>query len=72
MCLGAIYWARPARIVYGCSREDAADIGFDDNHIYKEIPLPISEREIPTSQVSRDEAFTVFQDWQTKMDKLEY
>ena len=72
MCLGAIYWARPARIVYGCSREDAADIGFDDNHIYKEISLPISEREIPTSQVSRDEAFTVFQDWQTKMDKLEY
>tara|TARA_B100001179_G_scaffold64103_1_gene44593 strand:- start:1490 stop:1900 length:411 start_codon:yes stop_codon:yes gene_type:complete len=34
MCLGAIYWARPDRIYFANTREDAADINFDDNFIY--------------------------------------
>ncbi len=72
MCLGAIYWARPARIVFACNRVDAADIGFDDDHIYKEIPLPVTERIIPTEQLCRDEATVVFEEWQAKMDKKEY
>ncbi|MGC2236356.1 MAG: nucleoside deaminase, partial [Pyrinomonadaceae bacterium] len=33
MCLGAIYWARPERVVFACTREDAAKIGFDDQFI---------------------------------------
>ena len=37
MCLGAIYWARPKRIVFACNKQDAAAIDFDDNFIYKEI-----------------------------------
>ena len=28
MCLGAIYWARPARVYFGNTAEDAAKIGF--------------------------------------------
>src|SRR5918994_3331697 len=30
MCLGAIYWARPAAIFFGATHVDAADAGFDD------------------------------------------
>src|SRR5579859_850140 len=30
MCLGAIYWARPARVFYAGLAADAADAGFDD------------------------------------------
>src|ERR1700727_2217482 len=30
MCLGAIYWARPARVFYASSAGDAAAAGFDD------------------------------------------
>src|SRR5690349_21360500 len=28
MCLGAIYWARPALMYFACDREDAARAGF--------------------------------------------
>jgi guanine deaminase len=35
MCLGAIYWARPARILYGATAADAAAAGFDDAFIYE-------------------------------------
>ena len=37
MCLAACYWARLDKIYYSNTRQDAADIGFDDSHIYEEI-----------------------------------
>jgi len=72
MCLGAIYWARPKRLVFASTREDAADIGFDDDFIYKEIVLAIDERAIPTQQITVEEAQQVFKAWGDKSDKIEY
>jgi guanine deaminase len=72
MCLSAIYWARIDLIFYGNSKTDAAAIGFDDDHIYREIPLPISERAIPTERLLADEAITAFQAWETFDGKIEY
>ncbi len=72
MCLGAIYWARPNTIYYGCSREDAADVGFDDQFIYDEIGRDMSERGIPISQSMREQALEVFKNWKIKEDKAEY
>ena len=40
MCLGAIYWARPKAVYYANTRKDAAEIGFDDDFIYRELELP--------------------------------
>lgn len=72
MCLGAIYWARPDRIFFGCSKRDAAEIDFDDEFLYKEIPLPIEERKIQTEQLLREEAKVVFDSWKAKEDRIEY
>lgn len=72
MCLAAIYWARISRIVYANSRIDAADIGFDDDFLYQEIPLPLDQRSIPTEQVLGDEALVVFQAWNNKADRTLY
>jgi tRNA(Arg) A34 adenosine deaminase TadA len=73
MCLGAIYWARPDRIVFAATRVDAADAGFDDQLIYDELPLPPEQRKIPTEQgVLRPEARVVFEAWKKKSDKVRY
>jgi len=72
MCLGAIYWARPDRIVYACTREDAASINFDDDFIYKEIVAPIDQRKIPTDQCGREQGLEVFRLWFEKNDKIGY
>lgn len=40
MCLGAIYWARPDRVYFANTRNDAEQAGFDDSFIYKEISSP--------------------------------
>jgi len=72
MCLGAIYWARPDKVFYACDKDDAADSGFDDAFIYKELKLPLSERKVPFVQMSREEALSVFAEWNEKEDKTEY
>ncbi|MFZ1617578.1 MAG: nucleoside deaminase, partial [Flavobacteriales bacterium] len=72
MCLGAIYWARPDRIVFAATRTDAAEVGFDDQLIYDELPLPISERRIPTQQALRNEGVDVFKAWAKLADKVRY
>lgn len=72
MCLGAIYWARPERVVYACTREDAAAIGFDDDFIYRELDKPLASRTLPLVNIMRDDALTVFAEWSAKPDKIEY
>jgi tRNA(Arg) A34 adenosine deaminase TadA len=72
MCLGAMYWARPARVFYACTRADAAAIGFDDDHIYRELEKPNEEREMVLMNLMRDEALEVFNSWSAKPDKVEY
>ncbi|HEX6811380.1 MAG TPA: nucleoside deaminase [Planctomycetota bacterium] len=72
MCLGAIYWARAQRLVYACTRADAAAIGFDDDHIYREIALAPAARTLPTETLLRDEALAAFRDWSAAPDRREY
>ena len=72
MCLAAIYWARLDRVWYGNTRGDAALIGFDDDHIYREIPLAIEDRSIPMARLLPDEAAAAFREWDAKPDKVMY
>lgn len=72
MCLGAIYWARPAQVFYACTREDAAAVGFDDDLIYRELAMPNEERERVMINLLRDEGVALFAAWDAKPDKIEY
>jgi tRNA(Arg) A34 adenosine deaminase TadA len=72
MCLSAIYWARIPSIYYGNSRTDAAAIGFDDDFIYQQIPLPPSERRVTMQPVLASEAGAAFSAWTAKADKAAY
>lgn len=72
MCLGAIYWARPARVFYANTKEQAAAIHFDDSFIYQELTLPDTEKSIPLIHMPNDKARNVFQLWEAKEDKTGY
>ena len=72
MCLGAIYWARPARVFYAATREDAAKVGFDDQFIYEEIEKNFEQRRMKLVNVLRDEGLRVFENWTNKTDKTKY
>jgi len=72
MCLGAIYWARLDRVYYANTRGDAAAIGFDDDHIYREFDKPIDGRTVPFIRLGSEEARQIFQEWLEKPDKIPY
>jgi len=72
MCLGAIYWARPERVYYANTAEDAAKIGFDDSLIYREIPRAHSDRKIPMLQMMHEAALEAFSAWAALADKTPY
>jgi guanine deaminase len=72
MCLGAIYWARPARVFYAGNAADAAAAGFDDAFIYDELKRAHAERRIPMTQLLRDESFVIFSAWKQQANKTPY
>ena len=73
MCFGAIYWARPSRVVYAATAEDADIIaGFDDSFIYKELAIAPTKRKIPALNALREEGVKVFEAWRDKEDKILY
>ncbi|MGQ0828796.1 MAG: nucleoside deaminase [Bacteroidota bacterium] len=72
MCLGAIYWARFDKIYFANTKSDAAKIGFDDEFIYKELELSLTERKLSMTQICRDEAMKAFEEWENKPDKIKY
>jgi guanine deaminase len=72
MCLGAIYWARPARIFYAATAADAADAGFDDAFIYEELKIMPAKRRIPMTQFLREDSLVIFSAWKKQENKTPY
>jgi guanine deaminase len=66
MCLAACYWSRISRVVYALTTEDAKSIGFDDQFIYNELSIPVTQRLLVMHQdTSCDkEARSAFRKWQ--------
>ncbi|MDP4224127.1 MAG: nucleoside deaminase [Bacteroidota bacterium] len=72
MCLGAIYWAGIKKVVYASDRHDAAEAGFSDNSIYKEVILEPSNREIEFLQLNEPDAKKVFAIWEEYENRILY
>jgi guanine deaminase len=72
MCLGAIYWARPAQIFYAGTAADAATAGFDDALIYQELTQKPEQRRIPMTQLLRENALGIFSAWAQQESKKTY
>ena len=72
MCMGLIYWARPDAVYYANTAEDAANIGFDDALIYRELAMKPGQRTIRMEQVMREEALVAFRVWEKMPGKISY
>jgi guanine deaminase len=72
MCLAAIHWAKIPTLFYGCTRKDAAKIGFDDDLIYDVIKGTSKEQPVKFVQIDREECIKPFEEWEMKEDKVMY
>ena len=73
MCLAAIYWSRISTVYFGCTKEDAAAIGFDDKAIYDYIKNPAAyQQDLRLVPADREACLKTFEQWQGKKDKVIY
>ena len=72
MCLGAIYWARPKKVIFANTRQQAANIDFDDEFIYQEINTNLLKRQIPFIHEPQTDAIKVFEEWKILPTKIQY
>lgn len=72
MCLGALYWARPARVFYAQEREAAAAAGFDDGFIYRELGKPPEARSLELRRLELEGSDEPLRLWERAEDRVEY
>lgn len=72
MCFAAIHWARFLRLIYGCTRDDAAEIGFDDKYIYDVIRGTSEKQGVETVRACHEQCLVPFEEWKSKSDKVMY
>ena len=62
MCLSAIIWSNIKEIYYGCTQEDAAEIGFRDEAIYEYLKGKNKDL-ISLKQMDREECIKTFNEY---------
>ena len=62
MCLSAIIWANIKTVYYGCTKEDAGNIGFRDDIIYQYLKGENKEL-INLKQMDREECIYAFEEY---------
>ena len=72
MCMSAIYWSHLDRVVFAATEKDAAEAGFDDASIARELALPYASRSIKVEHVECEDHNDCFTAWHNKPDKTSY
>lgn len=72
MCLTTSYWADVKEVVYAVPVAVAAEVGFADDFIYKDLARPMAKRRIKVRQGSGlvKEGREVFAEWKKRQGRL--
>ena len=74
MCLAGCMWARLDKVYYGCTCEDAADIGFDDSNFDKALGIDRNKVRadgflIPLPEKDRNKCLDLFNEYVNTTDE---
>jgi tRNA(Arg) A34 adenosine deaminase TadA len=72
MCMGAIYWARIEHLFFGATTGDAAEFGFNDQHIHQALHQPLFQQSLQVDQRYRNESRELFHTWQNSLKRVDY
>ena len=72
MCFSAIHWAKMKKLYFGCTRKDAAKIGFDDKFIYDVLNGKSNKKQVTSIHINREKCLKLFKEWKEKENKIQY
>ena len=72
MCYGAIHWARIKKVYFGCTKDDARRLGFDDELLSQILKRDDNLSYIQLIQVDREECYQVFLEYEKDENKIIY
>lgn len=72
MCFSAIHWAKMKKLYFGCTRNDASKIGFDDKFIYDVLKGTAKKKQVQSTHINRKECLKLFKEWKEKEHKVQY
>ena len=72
MCLTAILWSRCDSLYFGGTASDAAAAGFDDSYFYEQVRATLDARDLPTTNLLRQEAQQSFDAWRGFPNRIDY
>lgn len=71
MCLSAIIWANIKKVYYGCTSQDAANIGFRDDFIYEFIESGRSDNSVlDLTEIHRDVCLPLFSKYTADLGEI--
>lgn len=71
MCLSAIIWANIKKVYYGCTSQDAANIGFRDDFIYEFIESGRSDNSVlDLTEIHRDVCLPLFSKYTANLGEI--
>lgn len=70
MCLSAIIWANINQVYYGCTLEDAEEIGFRDDFIYKYINNPSDSTLLQLTSLDREACLSLYKEYKLNNKSL--
>ncbi|MDQ0149425.1 nucleoside deaminase [Eubacterium multiforme] len=73
MCMSAIIWANISKVYYGCTVEDARNIGFRDEHILKFLRDGCKDKNIvDLESIDKKSCMEAFKYWVEDNSKTKY
>lgn len=72
MCYSAAHWAKIKKLYYGATRQDAADIGFDDQYLYEVLANDHVDEKMSEEQLARDSCLEVFRIYENDAERTAY
>jgi guanine deaminase len=72
MCFAAVHWAKIRSLYFACTRKDAAEIGFDDDYIYRVIRGEAERLQVEVSEIDRGDGLLLFNEFLNLENKKLY
>ncbi|ELC8442949.1 nucleoside deaminase [Clostridium perfringens] len=73
MCMSAIIWANISKVYYGCTVEDARNIGFRDEHILKFLREGCTDKKVVDLEaIDKKSCMEAFKYWINDNSKTKY